>query len=206
MRKKILSILSALLTAMLITSTVLAGYIKFSNVTFSLGDGTLSTLSGQQSMSLFVTESGQTFVPTLNADGDLTGLGNQNVIVELIAQGIPVITCTNYGGNQVPGQSYPKISTSGDQTLQNDGNDNRNKNGKTPFYVETGELPALTWEDAGCPNSNWSASIDFVFWTDATINVYELLDSGEQGNLLASQEYTCVTTRYPASVSCTPVK
>ena len=183
MKRKIISITTALIAAILLTSTVFAGQIKFSKVSFDLG--------------------------SLIAKGDLTGLGNQDVKVELTAAGIPAITCTNYGGNQVPGQSYPKVSASGSQTLSNDDKDRYSKNGKTPFNVETdNNLQTLTWDEAGCPNSNWSASIDFVFWTEAKINVYELLDinTGETGALLASQDYTCVTTRYPASVTCTPVK
>jgi len=183
MKRKIISITTALIAAILLTSTVFAGQIKFSKVSFDLG--------------------------SLIAKGDLTGLGNQDVKVELTAAGIPAITCTNYGGNQVPGQSYPKVSASGSQTLSNDDKDRYSKNGKTPFNVETdNNLQTLTWDEAGCPNSNWSASIDFVFWTEAKINVYELLDinTGETGALLASQDYTCVTTRYPASVTCIPVK
>lgn len=174
MKRKIISITTALLAAILLTSTVFAGAIKFSSVTFRLG--------------------------SLIADGYLTGLGNQDVEVELTATGIPAITCTNYGGNQVPGQSYPKISASGNQTLQDD--DQRSKNGKSQFFVETDETGVLTWNEAGCPNSNWSATIDFVYWTEATINVYDLYT----GDFLASQNYTCETTRYPASVTCTPVK
>jgi hypothetical protein len=178
MKRRIISIATALLAAILLTSTVFAGAIKFSNVTFSLG--------------------------SLISNGDLTGLGNQDVEVILSAIGVPAITCTNYGGNQVPGQSYPKVSASGTQTLHDD--DQRSKNGKSPFYVETDEPQTLTWDEAGCPNSNWSASIDFVFWTEATINVYEVVNGENTGVLLASQDYTCVTTRDPDTVSCTPVK
>jgi len=174
MKRRVISITTALIAAILLTSTVFAGAIKFSSVTFDLG--------------------------SLIADGFLTGLGNQDVEVVLSATGIPAITCTNYGGNQVPGQSYPKVSALGEQTLLDD--DQRSKNGKSPFYVETDDEPTLTWDEAGCPNSNWSASIDFVFWTEATISVYDLYT----GDFLASQDYTCITTRYPASVSCTPVK
>jgi len=174
MKRRIISITTALLAAILLTSTVFAGAIKFSNVTFKLG--------------------------SLISDGYLTGLGNQDVEVVLTATGIPAIACTNYGGNQVPGQSYPKISASGNQTLNDE--DQRSKNGKSPFYVETDETQTLTWDEAGCPNSNWSASIDFVFWTEATISVYSM----DTGVLLASQDYTCNTTRYPASLTCTPVK
>jgi hypothetical protein len=46
------------------------------------------------------------------------------------------------------------------------------------------------------------AEIVFVYWTNATITVYDTAT----GELLASQSYTCTTIRYPdpGSVSCTP--
>ncbi|NJC94721.1 MAG: hypothetical protein C3F07_14050 [Anaerolineales bacterium] len=175
MNKKIYSMLAVLLMATLMVSTASAGgAIKFSSVTFDLG--------------------------SLIASGFASGLGNTDVTVVLDASGIPAITCTNYGSNDVPGQSYPKVSAVGQQDLL--GSDGRSKNGKTPFSTETNDPETLPWDEAGCPNSNWTAHVDFIFWTDATLSVYDMYT----GELLASQSYTCTTTRYPASVSCTLVK
>jgi hypothetical protein len=173
MKKKVLSVLYALMATVLLTTSALAGpAVKLSGATFSLG--------------------------SLHADGTLIGLGNIDVTVELVAQGIPVITCTNKGANDVPGQSSPKIASTGRQTLP--GNDPLRKNGKSPFGV-VAENPELTWQLAGCPNANWSARTDFVFWTDARISVYNTLT----GALLLQQDYLCTTTRFPPTVSCTPV-
>lgn len=199
MRRKFLSILSALLAAMLITSTVFAGYIKLSNVTFSLGTDTSTNSGGLQLMALLAAESGQSSFPTLNATGTMTGLGKDDVIVQLQASGFPEVTCTNQGGNQAPGQNPPKVSSVGDQYL--DGDISETKNGKSPFNVTTdpadlGSLDAIAY---GCPNDNWSAQIDFIYWTDATITVFDL-----GGNELQSQDYTCTTTL--TSVTCKPVK
>ena len=174
MNKRFFSVLAVLLIATMVISPVSAGAaVKLSGVQFSLG--------------------------SLIANGYASGLGNTDVTVVLDASGIPAITCTNYGGNDVPGQSYPKVSAVGQQTLL--GNDPLRKNGKAAFLTETDDPEILAWNVAGCPNSNWTGRIDFIFWTDATISVY----STSTGALLTSKSYTCTTTRYPASVSCTPV-
>src|SRR6266508_1279348 len=108
MKKRILALLSVLLVAILITSPVSAGPgIGLSGVQFSLG--------------------------SLIANGTVKGLGNTDVVMVLDASGIPVITCTNYGGSSVPGQSSPKVSASGNQFL--DGDSPVRKNGRSPFDV-----------------------------------------------------------------------
>jgi hypothetical protein len=102
--------------------------------------------------------------------------------------------CSNGGQNQVPGQSSPKITAQGSQSLL--GSDLLRKNGKSPFNVET--LPVtLTWDVAGCPNSNWTAEITSVNWTHATIYV---INTSTQVVLL-TQNYNCVTT--DTNVTCT---
>ncbi len=171
MKKRLFSVLTVLLITALMTSTASAGAaVKLSGIQFSLG--------------------------SLIANGYASGLGNTDVTVVLDASGIPAVTCTNYGGNDVPGQSYPKVSASGEQTLL--GNDPLRKNGKASFFTETDDPETVSWDVAGCPNSNWTGRIDFIFWTNATISVY----STSTGGLLKSQKYTCITTRYPASVLC----
>jgi len=175
MKKKLYIVMTMVLIAMLAATPVFArGAIKLSSVTFDLG--------------------------SLIAKGYAGGLGNTDVTIVLDASGIPATTCTNYGGNDVPGQSYPKVSASGQQTLL--GNDPIRKNGKSPFFTETKDPETIAWDAAGCPNSNWTAHVDFIFWTDAVISVYD----ATTGALLETQSYTCTTTREPASVSCTAVK
>jgi hypothetical protein len=171
MKKRILSLISVLLVATLLTSPVSAGGgVGLTKVTFSLG--------------------------SLIATGDVKGLGNTDVIMVLDASGVPAISCINHGGNTVPGQSSPKVSASGNQFL--DGNSPVRKNGKSPFGVETVDPESIAWDQAGCPSANWSGHIDFIFWTDATISVF---DASTQV-LLLKQDYKCTTTL--TSVSCTP--
>jgi hypothetical protein len=174
MKRKLFSFLAVLLAMVLATSTVAAGgNVKLSGVEFSLS--------------------------SLVASGFASGLGNADVTVLLEAAGIPDVTCTNYGGTQAPGQNPANVSASGAQYLIHE---NYTKNGRSPFSVETEEpQPGLTAEQLGCPNNNWMASIDFVYWTEAVLSVYDTAT----GDLLAQQNYACVTTRYPASVSCTAV-
>jgi len=81
------------------------------------------------------------------------------------------------------------------------GNDANRKNGKAPFNTETSDF--LPWNLAGCPNSNWVGHIDFVYWTAATLTVHSGFNN-PNGAILETQTYSCVTTRNPDSVSCTP--
>lgn len=176
MKKRILSLLSTLLAMALLTSPVSAGRgIGFSSVQFSLG--------------------------SLIADGYVTGLGRTDVTIVLDATGENAeVSCINNGGTVVPGHSSPRIDAVGIENLA--GNDPARKNGKAPFATETSDF--LPWNVAGCPNSNWVGQIDFVYWTAATLTVH-LGFNNPDGTVLATQTYTCVTTRNPDSVSCTPV-
>ena len=176
MKNRILSLLSALLVVTLLASPVSAGRgIGFSSVQFSLG--------------------------SLIADGFVTGLGKTDVTIVLDASGESAqISCINNGGAIVPGQSSPRIEAVGIDNLA--GNDASRKNGKAPFDTETSDF--IRWDAAGCPNSSWVGRIDFVFWTAATLTVHLGYNSPD-GAILATQDYTCVTTRNPDSVSCTPV-
>lgn len=171
MNKRIFGLASGILIAILVFSNALAGGgVRLSGTTFSLG--------------------------SLISHGYVSGIGNTDVTLVLNASGIPAITCTNGGGNQVPGQSSPKVSASGSVLLP--GNSPLRKNGKAPYGVETQPPAPLTWDQAGCPNSNWAAQITFIYWTNATISVY---DSSTLA-LLLKQNYVCTTTL--TSVSCTP--
>jgi hypothetical protein len=171
MNKRIFSIITAIFAAILITSTVFAGAIKLS-ASFSLG--------------------------SLIAEGYMTGLGNQDVSVVLEASGFPVVTCTNKGGNQAPGQNPPKLSAEGVSVVFGDGA--FKKNGKSPYDVETNDPVFVDPVEYGCPNANWTAAVDFIHWTDAKINVFDLYT----GQLLLTQNYTCTTSL--TSVSCKLVK
>jgi hypothetical protein len=174
MNKKLFSMLAVLLVSALITSTASAGgAVKLSGATFSLG--------------------------SLAASGNFTGLGgyNQGVTVELVASGFLVVTCTNQNGNQAPGQNSPQLSVSGEQFV---GPQDISQKGAAPMNV-IAEPGPISGTQGGCPNDNWTAQIDFVFWTNAAISVRDTAT----GALLLLQDYNCTTIRNPDSVSCTAV-
>ena len=172
MKKNLFSLLSVLLMATLLASPVSAGPgIKFSGGANSV-QWTLGSLIAQGSLIV----------------------GNTDVKVILEASGVPAVTCTNQGRNPAPGQNPPNISATGAQTLQD-----RTKNGKSPFDVEASVPETLPGLQGGCPNNNWTAHIDFVFWDRAKITVTNLAGN----TILLQQDYTCITTRNPDAVTCT---
>jgi hypothetical protein len=172
-RQRLITILSLVFVLALTTTTAWAAKARFSSLSFSLG--------------------------SLIADGRLVGLGTQDVAVILDATGIPVVSCTNQGGQQAPGQNPPKVSASGTQFLMHQEYD---KNGSTGFTVETNNPLASSGKKMGCPSNAWTAGIDFVFWNKATITVRA---DTVTGVVLLKQDFDCVTTRSPDSVTCTAI-
>jgi len=141
-------------------------------------------------------------IGSLIANGYISGLGNTDVNVTLSAGGNASVICTNPGKNDVPGQSYPKVSASG-QVFMPGNSDTRTKNGKTPFSnVETQDPQTVPWDLAGCPNSGWTARVVSISWTNATVYVSDLSE-----NTLTSQDYVCDPTLQTATKAyCNPTK
>ena len=111
---------------------------------------------------------------SLSAEGELSGIGEGDVIVFIDATAAVVSTCTNNGGNAAPGQNPAPIDVSGSSTITPD---ERLKNGNTPFTVETEPPPPYIEGAPDCPNPNWVETIDDLLFTSATITV-------EQGGVI----------------------
>lgn len=103
----------------------------------------------------------------LSADGELSGLGNGDVLITIEANADVYSTCTNNGGNQAPGQNPAPITVAGSLSIPED----EIKNGNTPFYVETVPPDPFIPGAPDCPNPNWTEEIEDLLFTDATITV-----------------------------------
>ncbi|MDQ2692376.1 MAG: hypothetical protein M3Y68_10120, partial [Chloroflexota bacterium] len=113
--------------------------------------------------------------------------------VDLAAAGIPVVICTNQGGNEAPGQNPPKVFAEGNQYV---GPQLITKKGTAPMDV-TAEAGPITWLQGGCANDNWSAEIVSVSWTNATISVYD----NKTGALLLQKNYLCDPAKQTATTA-----
>jgi hypothetical protein len=114
----------------------------------------------------------QTFIDnglTLAAAGELAGLGNVDVSITLSAEGEGSALCRNRGGNIAPGQNRIPVLVTGTQTVLAD----EIKNGNTPYNLTTVGPEQPTAAEAGCPNGNWTAEINDVLFSSATISVQQ---------------------------------
>jgi hypothetical protein len=179
MKRNLYTIWTVLLIAMLMATPVYAGNIKLSG-SFSGG--------------------------SIHYDGNATGVGGYDgITVELIGIGVPVVECTNQGGNESPGQNPVNVSVSGEEYISPDQIDATTKKGKTPVNVSADESTlVLTGTEAGCPNDNWTATILSIEWIGAIINVYE--GDGTDGLLIKTFEFVCdPSLQVGNTLSCTQV-
>jgi hypothetical protein len=108
---------------------------------------------------------------TLNAAGELSGLGNADVLVTLTARANATATCTNPGSgvHQPPGQNPAPVTVSGSQAIPK----SEIKNGNTPFNVTTTGPVTPIPGAPGCPNSMWIEDITDLSFTSAVITVQQ---------------------------------
>jgi hypothetical protein len=106
----------------------------------------------------------------LNMTGSVAGLGNGDVMVNLIARAIPTAVCANHGKHQPPGQNPAAVTVSGGQAIPAQ----KNKNGSVDFNVTTqpptSPIPASD-PDFSCPSANWTETIVDLAFTSATFTI-----------------------------------
>ena len=107
---------------------------------------------------------------TLTVTGKLAGLGNGDLEITVSTVGTATkITCENPAGKLAPGQNKPRVNSIGTQKVKS----TEIKNGTVTIKVTTAQPAQLTAKEAGCPNNNWTATIDDVKFTSATITVVQ---------------------------------
>ena len=106
---------------------------------------------------------------TLNATGNLAGLGNGDVLVLLPSKANPTATCGNPSTfkQQAPGQNPASVDVTGSQAIPN----SQLKNGNTPFDVTTDPPVTPVVGAPDCPNSSWTETITDMAFTQATVVV-----------------------------------
>lgn len=104
---------------------------------------------------------------TLEACITLSGLGGGDLYATVIAQGVPVTTCTSPGGNEAPGQNPATGTYSGTDITPS----SEIKNGTVTVCANTDTPPNPSGIEGGCPNNNWSATITDVKFTGGTLVV-----------------------------------
>ena len=112
----------------------------------------------------------------LQCSGNVSGLGQEQLTVDVSATGTGTVECTNPAGNVAPGQTFT-TNVSGTGTFDVD------KNGRANFTVTT---IAPTAPAGSCPNPKWTAAV-----TDVTFGTVTL--TGTQGGQTVFQETVNVT-------------
>jgi len=139
--------------------------------------------------------SGRIGLGSITFEGFAYGFSRDAVTITLYAEGIPAISCHSASGKVVPGQNPVPVTgeTSANQAVDFD------ENGKFAIQLEADpNVQSLSAKQLGCPNNNWNAVVDFVFWNYVRLTVTE----NSTGKVLWQKDSTCTTTRNPDSITC----
>jgi hypothetical protein len=119
---------------------------------------------------------------SLQAYGELSGLGNGDVVIKLDATAQPTSTCGNPGSNtwQAPGQNPAEVDVTGAVGIP--GSDI--KNGNLAFTVRTVAPSAQVAGAPDCPNSSWTELITDLSFKTGTITVYQPSVLASDGSII----------------------
>ena len=141
---------------------------------------------------------------TLSVSGEISGLGNEDVQVTLLATGNPSATCTNPGSDthQPAGHNPAEVTLTGTVSIPA----SEIKNGNTTIGINqvlvTGGPPTPVAGAPECPNPNWIEDITDVAFTSASVTVSQ----PSFGTLTVSCTFSSPTSDGPVDskdVSCT---
>lgn len=137
------------------------------------------------------TPSGSSSSTTCTAS--LAGLGNGDLVIKVTVEGTATYQCRNQGGNIAPGQNKVLV---GPVTQPTTIPGSQIKNGNVTFTTDPAVLTApstANWQDAGCPNSNWTGVNPTLTTTKVTMTI-------SQGGVLL---FTCYSASNPNGLTGT---
>jgi hypothetical protein len=98
--------------------------------------------------------------------GKVAGLGGTTFQIDIEADGIASVVCTNPAGNRAPGQDTAVTVEGSTDQLPTP------RNGQYVFSVTTDDPEPLP-PTPTCPNNQWTAEIVDVSFTTATLTLFE---------------------------------
>ncbi len=116
------------------------------------------------------TIAGTASAPTVTCSGSVTGLGNENLSIDVAATGAGSYTCFNNGGNSAPGQNQVTASGSSSTPVPA----SAAKNGNLTFTTNAATLTApstISGTAAGCPNGNWQGRLSSISVSSITLTI-----------------------------------
>ena len=123
----------------------------------------------------------------LQCTGELAGLGNEDLLIEVTSDALVAVTCVNRGGNEAPGQNKVLRTASGETFIAG----SAIKNGRARFTTTTDPVEAPTAREAGCPNPNWRTRVASVTFSNVVLTI------SQGGELL----FTCTAASVPENGS-----
>jgi hypothetical protein len=137
---------------------------------------------------------------SVSCTGTLTGLGNEDLLIETTVSGFAVYQCQNRGGTIAPGQNKVLEGPVTEPTVVPAG---EIKNGNVTFTAGatlTAE-PTVSAAEAGCPNNNWIG-------VNPTLTITSIMLEISQGDTLiycgavSDPAGLTGTVRFPARSNC----
>jgi hypothetical protein len=137
---------------------------------------------------------------TVSCTGTLTGLGNEDLVIETTVVGFAVYECQNRGGNLAPGQNKVLEGPVTEPTVVPS---DEIKNGNVTFTAGA-TLKAertVSGAEAGCPNGNWIG-------VNPTLTITSVMLEISQGDtfiycgVVSDPAGLTGTIRFPARSNC----